>query len=157
MAKEIERKFLIRGETWRSLARGISCRQGYLSTAKECTVRVRIIGGEGFLTIKGVTIGAARAEYEYGIPASEADEMLTSLCEKPLIEKNRYKIAAGRMIWEIDEFTGENQGLIVAEIELENETQKIDLPEWIGQEVTGDPKYYNSSLTRNPFTRWGKG
>ncbi len=157
MAKEIERKFLIKGEAWRKLARGVPYRQGYLSIARECTIRIRIIGDEGFLTIKGVTVGAARAEYEYGIPAAEANEMLSSLCEKPLIEKNRYRIAAGPVTWEIDEFGGDNQGLIVAEVELSDEKQVVDLPEWIGQEVTGDPKYFNSSLTRNPFSRWGKG
>ena len=156
MGKEIERKFLMKGDGWRKLAKGISYRQGYLSTVKERTVRVRTIGEDGFLTIKGITVGATRAEYEYKIPAAEADEMLTNLCEKPLIEKNRYKISQGDLVWEIDEFFGDNKGLTVAEIELKDENQPFTKPDYIGEEVTGDPKYFNSNLTKNPFTKWGK-
>lgn len=156
MGKEIERKFLIAGDEWRKLAKGTSYRQGYLSTVKERTVRVRTIDDKGYLTIKGITIGASRAEYEYEIPAGEANEMLTNLCEKPLVEKNRYKIKQGGLTWEIDEFLGDNLGLIVAEIELEDEAQEFDKPSWIGQEVTGDPKYFNSNLTKTPYTKWKK-
>jgi CYTH domain-containing protein len=154
MGKEIERKYLVKGEEWRKLAKGTAYRQGYLSSVKERTVRVRTIDNDGFLTIKGVTVGATRAEYEYKIPAAEANEMLSNLCEKPLIEKNRYKIPAGEVTWEIDEFFGDNQGLIVAEVELKEESQKVALPSWIGQEVTGDPRYFNSNLTKHPFTKW---
>jgi CYTH domain-containing protein len=156
MGKEIERKFLIAGEEWRKLASGTAYRQGYLSTVKERTVRVRTINDKGFLTIKGVTVGATRAEYEYPIPAADAGEMLTNLCEKPLVEKNRYKIKQGELTWEIDEFLGDNQGLTVAEIELSDESQKFEKPAWIAAEVTGDPRYFNSNLIKNPYKNWKK-
>jgi CYTH domain-containing protein len=123
---------------------------------KERTVRVRTIDDKGYLTIKGITVGASRAEYEYEIPAADANEMLTNLCEKPLVEKNRYKIKQGELTWEIDEFLGDNLGLTVAEIELTDEAQKFDKPSWIGAEVTGDPKYFNSNLTKNPYSKWNK-
>ena len=154
MGKEIEKKFLIKNDEWREGAKGTKYRQGYLSTVKERTVRVRTIDERGFLTIKGVNVGAVRAEYEYEIPAKDADEMLTDLCEKPLIEKNRYKISYKNLVWEIDEFFGDNNGLIVAEVELTDEHQSIDLPSWIGEEVTGDPKYFNSSLIKHPYSKW---
>ena len=154
MAKEIERKFLVKGEAWKALAKGTSYRQGYLNSIKERTVRVRTIADKGYQTVKGITTGATRAEYEYEIPAADADAMLTDLCEKPIIEKNRYKIQAGPHVWEIDEFLGENRGLVVAEVELMSEDQAFQKPEWIGGEVTGDPRYFNSNLIKNPFTRW---
>jgi len=154
MGKETERKFLVQGDVWRSLVKGTAYRQGYLNSAKERTVRVRTIADKGYLTVKGITTGATRAEYEYEIPAAEADAMLTALCEKPLIEKNRYKIQAGSHVWDIDEFFGENQGLVVAEVELTSEDQAFQKPEWIGGEVTGDPRYFNSNLIKHPFTRW---
>lgn len=154
MGKEIERKFLVKGDAWRQLAKGVPYRQGYLSTVKERTVRVRTVGDRGFLTIKGVTVGATRAEYEYEIPLQDANEMLTNLCEKPLIEKNRYTIDLGPVTWEIDEFFGDNQGLIVAEVELQDEAQKLDFPPWIGEEVTGQPQYFNANLIKKPFTTW---
>jgi CYTH domain-containing protein len=154
MAHEIERKFLITGEAWRELAKGTAYRQGYLSTVKERTVRVRTIDDKGFLTIKGITVGATRAEYEYEIPAGDANEMLDDLCEQPIIEKKRYKVPLDGFIWEIDEFGGVNEGLIVAEIELESEDQEFNKPDWIGDEVSGDPRYFNSNLIANPFTTW---
>jgi len=154
MAQEIERKFLITGEAWRELANGTTYRQGYLSTVKERTVRVRTIDDKGFLTIKGITVGATRAEYEYEIPASDANEMLDDLCEQPIIEKNRYKVSLDGLIWEIDEFDGVNAGLIVAEVELESENQEFTKPEWIGEEVSNDPRYFNSNLIANPYTTW---
>ena len=154
MAKEIERKFLVRGEDWRAMARGTRYRQGYLSTVKERTVRVRTIDDKGFLTIKGVSVGATRSEYEYEIPAADADEMLDDLCEKPIIEKDRYKIPAGDVTWEVDEFFGVNDGLIVAEVELQSEDQSFPKPDWIGDEVTGDPKYFNANLIARPFSTW---
>ncbi|MFZ2960952.1 MAG: CYTH domain-containing protein [Candidatus Ozemobacteraceae bacterium] len=156
MGKEIECKFLVKSEAWRELAKGSSYRQGYLSTVKERTVRIRTVDNAGFLTIKGVAAGATRAEYEYKIPAADAHEMLTNLCEQPLVEKTRYKIPQGDLTWEIDEFSGENKGLIVAEIELKEEGQKFGKPDWIGEEVTGDPKYFNSNLSKIPFTKWTK-
>ena len=154
MGKEIERKFLVKGDTWRENSEGVLFRQGYLSTIKERTVRVRTIDSKGFLTIKGITVGATRAEYEYEISVSDANEMLDSLCEKPIIEKNRTKIEYKGLIWEVDEFFGENEGLIFAEVELDSEDQDIALPEWIGEEVTGDHRYFNSNLIRNPFKNW---
>jgi len=154
MGKEIERKFILKSDAWRSLAQGTKYRQGYLNSAKERIVRVRTIDDKGFLTIKGITIGATRMEYEYEIPEKDATAMLDELCEKPIIEKNRYKIDFAGFIWEVDEFFGDNQGLIVAEVELESEDQNFEKPEWIGDEVTGDPKYFNSNLILNPFIKW---
>ena len=153
MGTEIERKFLMKDDSWRSLAKGTKYRQGYLNSTKERVVRVRTIDDKGFLTIKGITTGATRVEYEYEIPDAEATAMLDELCEKPLIEKNRYKIALGGFTWEVDEFFGENQGLIVAEVELESEDQQFEKPDWIGEEVTGDPKYFNSNLIQNPYLK----
>lgn len=156
MGKEIEKKFLVKGDAWKTLAAGVKYRQGYLNSVKERTVRVRTIGGKGYLTVKGIATGATRSEYEYEIPAADADAMLTDLCEKPLIEKNRYKIRTGQghHVWEIDEFFGKNQGLVVAEIELKGEQEAFQKPDWIGEEVTGDPRYFNSNLISHPFTRW---
>ena len=154
MGKEIERKYLIKDDTWRKDASGTTYRQGYLSTVKERTVRVRTIDDKGFLTIKGITIGATRREYEYEIPTADANEMLDELCEKPIIEKTRFKISHAGLTWEIDEFAGVNQGLIVAEVELESEDQNIDFPPWVGEEVSGDPRYFNSNLIANPFANW---
>jgi len=154
MGKEIERKYLIKDDSWSEGALGTTYRQGYLSTVKERTVRVRTIDDKGFLTIKGITIGATRSEYEYEIPTEDANEMLDELCEKPIIEKTRYKIPFAGLTWEIDEFAGVNQGLIVAEVELESEEQAIDSPSWVGEEVSGDPRYFNSNLIANPYTTW---
>lgn len=154
MAQEIERKFLLVGEGWRGLAVGIGYRQGYLYASKERSVRVRIAGEKGYLTIKGKTIGAARSEYEYEIPLEDAREMLDILCPQPQIEKKRHTIFHRGFTWEIDEFSGLNQGLIVAEIELETEDQAFERPEWIGEEVTGDPRYYNAALCVAPFSTW---
>lgn len=154
MAKEIERKFLVLDDAWKRGVAGVSYRQGYLSTVKERTVRVRTVGGKGFLTIKGVTVGVTRSEFEYTIPTADADALLNDLCEKPLIEKTRYKIQHAGLIWEIDEFFGENQGLVVAEVELNDEHQAIDRPTWVGKEVSGDPRYFNSNLIKTPFTQW---
>ena len=154
MGKEIERKFLVVGDRWRSLVRGMRYRQGYLSTVKERTVRVRTVDNRGTLTIKGISVGATRREYEYEIPAVEADEMIDHLCEKPIIEKNRYKIPIGDVTWEVDEFLGVNEGLIVAEVELQSEDQSFARPDWIGEEVTSDPKYFNANLVARPFSTW---
>ena len=154
MGKEIERKFLVNDDTFKTLANGTRYRQGYLNSAKERVVRVRTIDGKGFLTIKGITTGATRVEYEYEIPVDEAEAMLDALCEKPLIEKNRYKIQSGDLTWEIDEFFGDNQGLILAEVELASEDQRYEKPDWIGEEVTGDPKYFNANLIEHPYKNW---
>jgi adenylate cyclase len=154
MGKEIERKFLVKGDAWRSLAKGTSYRQGYLNSAKERTVRIRTIDDKAYLTIKGLTVGATRAEYEYEIPIAECNAMLDTLAEKPIIEKTRYKIPFAGFTWEIDEFFGDNAGLIVAEVELESEEQAFKKPEWVGEEVTGDPRYFNSNLIGHPYSRW---
>lgn len=154
MATEIERKYLVVGDAWRAGVVGTVFRQGYLSTIKERVVRVRVAGDRGYLTIKGITVGAVRSEFEYEIPATEASSMLDELCEPPLIEKTRYEVEAGGLIWEIDEFTGVNSGLTIAEVELEDEGQRISLPEWVGEEVTGDPRYFNSNLIAHPFSEW---
>jgi CYTH domain-containing protein len=154
MSKEIERKFLVRGDAWRTLAKGIMYRQGYLNSAKERTVRIRTADARAFLTIKGITVGATRAEYEYEIPFDDGKEMLNALAEKPLIEKRRYKIPSGSLTWEVDEFLGENAGLIIAEVELASEDQVLEKPSWVGDEVTEDPRYFNANLVKNPFSRW---
>ncbi len=155
MGKEIERKFLVNGDAWRSLGQGTCYRQGYLSTVKERTVRVRTIADKGYLTVKGVTEGIARAEFEYEIPIDDANALLDGLCERPLIEKDRYKISHGDHTWEVDEFFGDNAGLIMAEVELEREDQAFETPEWVGAEVSDDPRYFNANLIANPFRNWG--
>lgn len=155
MNKEIERKFLVEdqgNESWRQ-AEYSEIRQGYLSIDKERTVRVRIVGDAAYLTIKGITERATRAEYEYPIPVAHAREMLDGLCLRPLIEKRRYRVEYGGLVWEVDEFFGGNDGLIVAEVELENERQVFDKPPWAGEEVTDDARYYNANLVNNPYTR----
>ena len=154
MAVEIERKFLLQGDGWRGLAPGKHYRQGYLSTVAARTVRVRVIEDSGYLTIKGATSNATRAEYEYVIPVEDAHAMLDTLCERPLIEKTRYRIEHQGMIWEVDEFAGENAGLLLAEVELDSADQVIALPDWVGKEVTGEPRYYNANLIANPFSQW---
>jgi len=154
MGKEIERKFLVRGDQWRTQAYGVLCRQGYLNSAMERTVRIRTIGGRAFLTVKGPSAGTTRSEFEYEIPLADGNAMLASLAERPIVEKKRYHIPHEGMVWEIDEFSGENAGLIVAEVELASEGQSFRKPEWVGAEVTGDARYFNSNLARHPFTRW---
>lgn len=154
MGKEIERKFLVVGDAWRSLAPGGRYRQGYLSTVKERTVRVRIAGERAFLTVKGLSVGATRAEFEYAIPPADAEEMLDTLCERPIVEKTRYRIPFAGLTWEVDEFGGANAGLIVAEVELADEAQTFTRPAWIGREVTGEPRYFNANLVARPYSTW---
>jgi len=154
MGIEIERKFLVKDDSWRLSARGKKYHQGYLNSNKDRTVRVRTIDDKGYLTIKGIAKGAVRVEYEYEIPVAEARAMLDELCEKPIIEKSRYKIEYQGHVWEVDEFYGENQGLIIAEVELDTEDQKFAKPEWVGDEVTGDSKYFNSNLIHHPYRQW---
>ena len=156
MGKEIERKFLVKGEAWKSLAKGRHYRQGYLNSAKERTVRIRTIDDKAFLTVKGPTVGVTRPEFEYPIPFEDCTAMLDLLAEKPIIEKTRYKIPMGNHVWEVDEFFGVNAGLVVAEIELGAEDEAFEKPEWIGEEVSGDPRYFNSNLVKNPYTTWKK-
>lgn len=154
MGVEIERKFLLQGEAWRGLGQRVLLRQGYLSSARERVVRVRIEGEQAMLTIKGANVGVARGEWEYPIPLADAVELLDGLCEQPLIEKVRHRIEHAGMVWEVDEFLGANAGLIVAEIELASEDQPFEKPEWIGAEVSGDARYYNANLIRHPFSQW---
>lgn len=156
MAKEIERKFLVVGDAWRKLAEGIRYRQGYLNSIKERTVRIRTVGDKAFMTVKGPTVGVTRMEFEYPIPYDDCVTMLEHQAEQPVIDKVRYKIPMGEFVWEIDEFFGVNAGLIVAEIELTSEDQAFDKPEWIGEEVSGDPRYYNAMLVAHPYTTWNK-
>ncbi|MEH2076001.1 MAG: CYTH domain-containing protein [Nostoc sp.] len=154
MAKEIERKYLVRGDSWRGLAEGSVYRQGYIATQDKTTVRIRIVGEKSYLTIKGPSIKYSRLEFEYPIPVKDAQEILETLCERPFIEKVRYKIEFGGLIWEIDEFDGVNKGLILAEVELNDENQQIEVPNWIGQEVSDDSRYFNSNLVKHPFSQW---
>ena len=154
MPLEIERKFLVTGDDWREQATGRQYRQGYLSSDPERSVRVRLADEQAWLTIKGRSRGATRVEYEYTIPAEQAREMLDSLCLQPLIEKTRYQVEYNGMTWEIDEFSGDNEGLLIAEVELESEGQVFDLPPWAGDDVTGDPRYYNASLIAHPYSQW---
>jgi CYTH domain-containing protein len=154
MAREIERKFLVTSDRWKQGVTGKRYRQGYLSTVPQRTVRVRVAGGEAWLTVKGLTEGVSRAEFEYPIPLADAQEMLDSLCERPLIEKTRYRVEHHRAVWEVDEFEGENKGLVIAEIELRDAGQQIALPDWVGAEVSDDPKYFNANLIARPFSRW---
>ena len=154
MGIEIERKFLVRGDQWK-IAEPIYYCQGYLCSDKERTVRVRIAGNKGLLTIKGIRTGMSRPEFEYEIPLDDARQLLT-LCEKPLIEKYRRMIPHEGLTWEVDEFLGENQGLVVAEVELESTEEQVTLPEWVGEEVTDDHRYFNSRLAKHPFSEWNK-
>jgi adenylate cyclase len=154
MGVEIERKFLLAGDGWRGLGAPTLMRQGYLTSDPVRTVRVRIEGERAVITIKSKSTGATRGEWEYEIPVADAAELLERLCEQPLVEKVRHRIGYKGHTWEVDEFMGENAGLVVAEIELGSEDEAFEKPDWIGQEVTGDPRYYNSSLIRLPYSTW---
>jgi adenylate cyclase len=154
MGVEIERKFLVSSDAWRRLGEPVLLRQGYLSADPMRTVRVRIEGEQGVLTIKSKNEGASRGEWEYPIPLQDAEELLDRLCERPLVEKYRRRIDHQGFTWEVDEFLGENAGLVVAEIELPAEDAVFALPDWIGREVTGERRYYNSSLIRLPYSKW---
>ena len=157
MAIEIERKFLLRSNAWRGLAQGVPYRQGYIVAGAECTVRVRIAGDRAFLTLKGPVQSFSRQEFEFPIPVADASTMLETLAKGPWVEKMRYRIPFAGLVWEVDEFTGANAGLVLAEVELEHESQPVTLPPWIGQEVTGDLRYHNANLARNPFSGWQQG
>ncbi|MBF0380645.1 MAG: CYTH domain-containing protein [Magnetococcales bacterium] len=154
MAIEIERKFLLKNDGWRGLGVGTVYRQGFLSTVKERVVRVRIAGDKATLTIKGANKGITRAEYEYEIPMKDAEALLDNLCEKPIIEKTRYVIEHDENIWEVDEFEGENKGLLVAEVELKEAGQSFNKPDWVGEDVSDDDRYFNSNLIKHPYSQW---
>ena len=157
MAQEIEKKFLVKGDFKAEAFKATRITQGYLSSAPERIVRVRVKGDKGFITIKGISnaSGASRFEWEKEIPVEEVQQLL-EICEPSVIDKTRYlvKNTDGKHTWEVDEFYGDNDGLIVAEVELTDENEPFDKPAWLGEEVTGDPKYYNSMLTKNPFKNW---
>jgi len=157
MAKEIERKFLVKGNFKDQAVKGTRIVQGYLSSVPERTVRVRIKGDKGYLTIKGIgnASGASRFEWEKEIPVNEAEELL-KICEPGVIDKTRYNVKVGNHTFEVDEFYGENEGLVIAELELSSEDEPFPKPQWLGKEVTGDTKYYNAMLMKNPFTKWSK-
>ena len=154
MALEIERKYLIDLEKIGTLENGIRIKQGYLSTNKDAVVRVRVKNDKAYLTIKGSNSGIARLEYEYEIPLIEANEMFEKLCQKPVIDKTRYIINHENHTWEVDVFYGDNEGLVVAEVELKDENEKINLPSWIKEEVTSDNRYFNSNLMKHPYKDW---
>ena len=155
MALEIEHKFLLRDERWRDqVERSLRMRQGYLVSDATRSVRVRVAGDQGYLNIKSGTLGIARREYEYRIPLAEAEELLNTLCEKPLLEKTRHFIHYGDHLWEVDEFGGDNAGLIVAEVELGTVDEAFARPDWVGEEVSHDLRYYNSQLVRHPYKDW---
>lgn len=154
MAVEIERKFLVRDTSWKDqVRRSIVIKQGYLSTDPDRTVRIRIKGERGVLTVKGRSQGVSRAEFEYEIPRADAEAMLL-LCDDVPIEKIRHEILVGGKLWELDVFEGQNQGLVLAEIELVVEHEAFEVPAWAGQEVSGDVRYFNSFLSKTPFATW---
>ena len=154
MAKEIERKFLIDISGVKSIGSGSRIKQGYISTTDNTAVRIRVSGAVAYLTLKGENQGATRPEFEYEIPIEDANEIIKELCSGPVIDKTRYLVEYGSHTWEIDVFHGDNDGLIVAEVEIESETEEVDLPKWVINEVTGEVKYYNTSLLDNPFNKW---
>jgi adenylate cyclase len=155
MATEIERKFLVRSDAWRAHAhRHVRYRQGYLANTEHCSVRVRVGAAGAHVNVKGATVGASRLEFEYPVPLEDAEVMLRELCLRPIIEKTRYLVRHLDQDWEVDVFEGDNAGLVVAEIELEDEARALTLPDWVGEEVTDDVRYYNSSLVGTPFNRW---
>ncbi len=154
MATEIERKFLVTDDRWKADASGRRYRQGYLATDSERVVRVRSVDAEAFLTIKGKVHGYSRLEFEYAIPVDDARTMLERLCHQPIIDKTRYRVPAGAHVWEVDEFHGENAGLVIAEIELEREGEPFERPPWLGAEVSMDPRYFNANLVAHPYQRW---
>lgn len=153
MAVETERKFLVSGDAWRSLGEPVPYAQGYLARGDGVTVRIRIAGEKAFFTVKGPVVGISRPEFEYPVPLGDAREMI-KLCKDPVIEKTRTRIPHGAHVWEVDEFGGQNRGLIIAEVELSSPDENVTLPPWIDAEVTGDPRYFNSNLAVHPYRDW---
>lgn len=157
MAIEIEHKFLLANDAWRNaVTHSVRYRQGYLSSVAQTSIRIRTDGHNAWLNIKSAVIGTHRHEYEYDIPLDDANEMLDTLCHKPLIEKTRHFVEVNGNLWEIDEFSGANQGLCVAEIELEAIGMAFVKPDWLGIEVTDDLRYYNNNLAIHPYSEWGE-
>lgn len=158
MGQEIEHKFLVIGDSWRSQVRS-STRivQGYLAHTDTTTVRVRVRGDQAFLTIKGPSSGIARSEFEYPIPVSDAEAMLAEMAQGPVVDKVRHLIDVGGLTWELDVFAGDNAGLVMAEVEVPSADTEITLPDWAGLEVSDDSRYYNVNLAANPYRNWGVG
>lgn len=154
MGIEIERKFLVRSDEWRRNAESVRCIQGYLAVGPPVAVRVRIMGNQATLNIKKSSLDIVRSEFEYSIPMEDAKMLLENHCEGFPIDKTRHKVTFGGLVWEVDEFHGHNQGLVVAEIELERADQAFARPPWLGDEVSLDPRYLNSSLSALPFSQW---
>jgi CYTH domain-containing protein len=154
MGMEIERKFLVNAALWVRESEGVTIRQGYLSSIAERVVRVRVAGDAAFVTIKGATTNLTRLEFEYRIPRDDGETLLDQLCQRPLVEKTRRRQKFGGKVWEIDVFHGENDGLILAEVELLAEDERVELPLWAGSEVSDDPRYLNANLAKNPFKNW---
>ena len=155
MGREVERKYLVKNALWRREAdRGIEYRQGYLCLDPRRGVRVRLGGEKAILTVKGQSEGSARDEFEFPIPAADAEELLERICIQPIIEKTRYQVHRGDLTWEIDEFAGENRGLLIAEVETDKPPQQIPIPEWAGEDVTDDPRYFNTHLVKQPYSQW---
>lgn len=155
MAIEIERKFLVKSDAWRGQVESRELmRQGYLTGGSRCSIRARVAGDQAWLNIKAKRSGMTRLEFEYPIPVTDADQILNELCNGPLLEKYRHRISVGSLVWEVDEFLGSNAGLIVAEIELPTETTEFARPDWLGEEVTEDERYYNFNLAQKPYREW---
>jgi len=155
MGTEIERKFLVINDNWRSsVTKSSHYTQGYFATNDKCSIRIRISDDKAELNIKSATLGISRSEYNYTIPLADAEEMLNKLCIRPLIEKTRFHVEYENHLWEIDEFTGDNEGLVVAEIELDTTETEFTKPAWVGDEVSNDVRYYNVCLVEKPFTTW---
>ncbi len=154
MGQEIERKFLVDRDAIPLPQAGQRITQGYIPTTTKTAVRVRIKGEQAFLTLKGANRGAVRSEFEYPVPLEDAEAMLAELCEGPMIDKIRYEIVVGEHCWEVDFFSGDNEGLVVAEVELASEEEPFEKPQWVTEEVTGDPRYYNANLIRHPYREW---
>jgi len=155
MAKEIERKFLVTSEAWRRhIRKAVAYRQGYMANNEKVSVRVRISDDDARLNIKSATLGVYRLEYEYSLPLNDAQQMLDELCMRPLIEKTRYYVDDAGHTWEVDVFEGDNAGLVVAELELDDEDAPYTRPDWVGEEVSDDPRYYNVCLVEHPYKDW---
>ncbi len=155
MAKEIERKFLLKNNAWREKSdAGVRIKQGYLAGTDKASIRIRIEDDKANINIKSATLDIVRDEYEYSIPLEDARKILTTMCYQPFIVKTRYHVAEGDLTWEIDVFEGENAGLVVAEIELSDKHQSIPKPDWLGNEVSDDARYYNVNLVKHPYCKW---
>ena len=155
MGTEIERKFLVKNDSWQSqVISSDHLKQAYLANQQNASVRVRIAGERAHLNIKSATLGIRRSEFEYEIPVEDAEAMLEAVAQRPFIDKVRYQVRCGAHVWELDRFEGENAGLVVAELELKHEDESFELPDWAGEEVSEDPRYYNVNLVKHPYSRW---